>query len=186
MNITQSKTIIKSDMTTSKDYVLLCNQKGEVFDRYDKILAHKEGLLHLAISIFIFNKKGELLLQKRSSDKYHSGGKWTNTCCTHPVLGEKIIETAYRRLNEEMGVETKLHSVFRFVYKAEVENGMIEHEHDVVFVGDYDGEVNPNPDEAEEYKWISLKRLTQDLKKNPSHYTSWFKIIIGKYSHKLN
>ena len=110
----------------------------------EKMEAHEKAILHRAFSVFIFNAKGELLLQQRATDKYHSGGLWTNSCCSHPRPGEDTLRAAYRRLREEMGFETELQKVFDFVYKASFENGLTEYEFDHVFVGEYDGIIEPD------------------------------------------
>ena len=107
----------------------------------EKMEAHKKGLLHRAFSVFIFNGKGEMLLQQRALNKYHSGGLWTNACCSHPMPGEKTEDAADRRLKEELGFETPLEKIFDFVYKAEFDNGLTEYEFDHVFAGEYEGEI---------------------------------------------
>lgn len=144
----------------------------------EKMEAHRKGKLHRAFSIFVFNNKNEMLLQQRAIKKYHSGGLWTNTCCSHPRPDEDISKAAHRRLGEEMGFDTELDEAFSFTYFADLDKGLKEHEYDHVFIGKYDGNINPNPDEVESFKWISMDVLKQDIEENPKEYTEWFKISI--------
>lgn len=144
----------------------------------DKLAAHVSGILHEAFSIFIFNSKGEILLQQRAKEKYHSGGLWSNTVCSHPGVGEDLNHAVQRRLVEEMGFSVKTHEVFHFIYRSDYENGLIEYEFDHVFVGHYDHQISPNKEEVIDYKWISLCDLRRDLGRNPSAYTSWLKKIL--------
>jgi len=148
----------------------------------EKLEVHKQGKMHRAISIIILNEKEEILIQKRNKNKYHSGGLWSNACCTHPRPGEEIEEAAHRRLREEMGFDCELKRIFEFIYKKEFENGLIEWEYDHVFLGKYDGPVKANEDEAEDYKWRSLEELKKDIEKNPEKYTYWFKRMIYHFS----
>src|SRR5258708_5798594 len=117
----------------------------------EKLEVHQKGLLHRAFSIFIFNRKGEMLLQQRALNKYHNGGLWTNACCSHPAPGEKTLTAATRRLKEEMGFTTALEKAFDFTYKVSFENGLTENEFDHVFTGRYEGSIEPNPDEVKDY-----------------------------------
>ena len=125
-----------------------------------------------------------MLLQKRSLDKYHCGGLWTNTVCSHPAPKESYEDAAARRLKEEFGFETELHKVFEFTYKAEFDNELAENEYDRTFVGRYDGETKPDPNEISGYKWISYTDLKKDLKNNPKKYTEWFKAILKRLDPK--
>ncbi len=134
----------------------------------------------MAFSVFIFNSKGEMLLQQRSVSKYHSGGLWTNTCCSHPRPGEHTIVAASRRLKEEMGFEASLQKAFDFIYKATFMNGLVEYEFDHVFVGTYDGPVTPDPMEVENYAFRSMPYLEYLLKQYPDFFTSWFHIAFPK------
>src|SRR5215468_430433 len=115
------------------EQVILVNELDEEIGTMEKLSAHEQGVLHRAISVFIFNEKGEMLLQQRASRKYHSGGLWTNACCSHPHPGEATHAAALRRLKEEMGFETSLKKAFDFVYKTSFDNGLTEHEFDHVF-----------------------------------------------------
>ncbi len=159
--------------------VVLVNKKDKVIGTEEKIKAHLEGKLHRAFSIILFNKKGELLIQKRAKTKYHSPGLWSNTCCSHPRPKEKIELAAKRRLKEEMGIETDLKKAFSFVYKAKLGN-LIEYEFDHVFLGRFDGKPKPNKKEVADWQWIKPADLKADIKKNPQKYTPWFKIIFRK------
>ncbi len=162
-----------------QEHVVLVDPMGREIGTEEKLKAHREGKLHRAFSIFIFNTLGELLLQKRSETKYHSGGLWTNTCCSHPRLGESHYWEARRRLNEEMGFDCELTELFSFIYHAKLENNLFEHELDHVFVGRYDGQPVPNPDEADDWKWMDIEKLKRDVGENPEHYTYWFKLILN-------
>jgi len=165
--------------------VILVDKEDNELGTEDKLKAHKEAKLHRAFSVFIFDNKKRLLLQKREGSKYHSGGLWTNTCCSHPKPGEKEEEGAKRRLEEEFGFTTELKKAFSFIYEHRFDNGLIENEFDHVFVGKFDGKVAPDPEEIEDYKWISLEELEKDVRDNPEEYTPWFKIIFDKHIHDL-
>lgn len=164
--------------------VILVNQKDRKVGEEEKMNAHREGKLHRAFSVLVFNSKGEIILQKRALSKYHCGGLWTNTCCSHPFPGEKTKSAARRRLQEEMGFDTPLSKVFSFVYKSIV-GDLVEYEFDHVFIGVYDGEVRLNRAEAEEISFMKMKDLKKDISDNPEKYTPWFRIIIEKYANKL-
>lgn len=157
--------------------IILVDENDNQIGTGEKLEVHRQGKLHRAFSVLIFNPKGELLLQKRAKSKYHSGGLWSNTCCSHPTVGERIKDSAERRLFEEMGIKTKLKEIFSFVYKAKFED-LTEYEFDHVFEGRFNGNPNPEPEEAEDWKWMNLAELKKDIKENPKNYTEWFKIII--------
>jgi len=160
--------------------VILVNEEDQETGLMEKLEAHKSGLLHRAISVFIFNNKNELLLQKRALNKYHSAGLWTNTCCSHPRAGEETKAAAIRRLQEEMGLKTELNWCFSFHYKAKLENNLTENELDHVFIGNHDAAPEPNPDEVAEWKYVNLEDLKSDIKTNPEDYTFWFKLILDR------
>jgi len=159
--------------------VILVNKKDKVIGVEEKMKAHLQGKLHRAFSIILFNKKGEVLIQKRAKSKYHSAGLWTNTCCSHPRPKEKIDQAAKRRLKEEMGIETDLKKIFSFIYKAKL-GSLVEYEFDHVFFGRFNGKPKPNEKEVEDWQWIKLADLKTDIAKNPQKYTPWFKIIFEK------
>ena len=146
------------------DNVVLVDKNNRKIGVAEKLQAHKDGQLHRAFSVFVFNKNNELLVQKRNSNKYHSGGLWSNTVCSHPKPGETYLAAAHRRLEEEMGFNCPLKKISCFIYKASFANGLTEHEYDCVFIGKYDGVIHPDPEEIEDYKWISLQNLKADIK----------------------
>ena len=169
----------------SEDNVILVDKNDNQVGLMPKLEAHQKGVLHRAFSIFIFNNKYELLLQKRAYSKYHSGGLWTNTCCSHPRENEDILDAANRRLIEEMGIETSLRKVYEFTYKAELDNDLIEHEFDHVFYGVYNEDPSINTDEADGFKWIDMDSLNEDIKTNGDIYTVWFKIAFEYFYNYL-
>jgi isopentenyl-diphosphate delta-isomerase len=146
----------------------------------EKIEAHRKAVLHRAFSIFIFNSKGEMLLQQRALNKYHSAGLWTNACCSHPAPGEATEDAAHRRLQEELGFYTGLKKIFDFTYQTAFDNGLIEHEFDHVFTGMYEQRINPNPEEVKDVCYKSLDDIQQSLETHPQKYTSWFHIAFPK------
>ena len=164
----------------NEEKVILVDKEDFQLGLMPKMEAHRKGVLHRAFSIFIFNKSNSLLLQKRSKLKYHSPGLWTNTCCSHQRDGENTIEAAKRRLNEEMGFNVDLKEIFSFIYKANLKNGLTEHEFDHVLVGHTDLNPKINIKEVEDWKWVDMSFLEQDLDRNPNIYTEWFKIIFKK------
>lgn len=164
-----------------EEKVILVNENDEQIGLMPKMEAHEKALLHRAFSVFVFNKENELMVQQRALEKYHSPGLWTNTCCSHQREGESNIEAGKRRLQEEMGFTTDLKDTISFIYKAPFDNGLTEHEFDHILVGNFNGEPNLNPEEAHDYKWMSLETLKEDMIENPTMYTEWFKIIFEKY-----
>jgi len=169
----------------SEEKVILVDKNDNQVGLMPKLEAHEKGILHRAFSVFIFNSKYELLLQKRASSKYHSGGLWTNTCCSHPREGEDILDAANRRLGEEMGIKTSLRKVYDFIYKAELDNQLTEHEFDHVFYGVCDRDPKLNKDEAEDFKWVDMETLNNDIIKNEDNYTVWFKIAFEYFYNYL-
>jgi len=152
----------------------------------EKLEAHEKGLLHRALSVLIINTNKEILLQRRALGKYHSPGLWTNTCCSHPYPGENPTEAANRRLKEEMGMVADLEFAFKFQYKCDFDNGLIEHELDHVFMGKTDDIPHLNTDEAMAFKWMSIEELETDMKNNADNYTFWFKWMIEKHRNEFN
>jgi isopentenyl-diphosphate delta-isomerase len=169
----------------SEEKVILVDKNDNQVGLMPKLEAHEKGILHRAFSIFIFNSKYELLLQKRASSKYHSGGLWTNTCCSHPREGEDTLDAANRRLDEEMGIKTSLRKVYDFIYKAELDNQLTEHEFDHVFYGVFDNDPILNKDEAEDFKWVDMETLNNDIIKDEDNYTVWFKIAFEYFYNYL-
>jgi isopentenyl-diphosphate delta-isomerase len=168
-----------------REEVILVDEMDREIGTMEKLHAHEVGLLHRAISVFLFNLKGELLLQKRASSKYHSGGLWTNTCCSHPRPGEKNIDAAIRRLYEEMGICSDLDYSFSFTYTANFQNGLIENEFDHVFTGISQVTPQINIEEAEDFNYVSIPNVIIDMNKNPNNYTEWFKIAIHKVEFQM-
>lgn len=152
----------------------------------EKMAAHQLGLLHRAFSVFIFNPKGDMLLQQRAANKYHSGGLWTNACCSHPYDGQDTLVAAEKRLKEEMGFTVPLKKAFDFVYKVSFENGLTEHEYDHVFIGYYDGDIIPAADEVKDYCFMSADELKISIDSYPNKYTAWFKIAFPKLQDYLS
>ncbi len=163
-----------------EDRVILVNENDIEMGVECKLVAHRSGKLHRAISIFVFDANNRLLLQKRASTKYHSGGLWSNTCCSHPRPNEDNLAAASRRLREEMGIECDLAKIFSFVYLTTFPNGLIEHEYDHVFFGSHAGDPVPNPGEAEDWKWMEITELSVDVKTNPGAYSSWLAICLDQ------
>lgn len=168
------------------EFVVLVTPEDDVLGLMEKQQAHVEGVLHRAFSVFIFNAQGEMLLQQRAAHKYHSPQLWTNACCSHPREHESYEQAAHRRLHEELGFDCPLSHQFHFIYKAEFENGLTEHELDHVFFGTFDGNIVPNPDEVMAYKWILPQDLRDDVHQHPDNYTAWFKIILDMHPQLLN
>lgn len=164
----------KSDVAQEK--VVLVNEQDEAIGIEDKTRAHLLGALHRSFSVFVVNAAGQLLVQKRALTKYHSRGLWSNTCCGHPRPDEAIGKASRRRLKEEMGFESELSELFDFVYRANLEDGLIEHEYDHVLVGRFEGVPKPNPAEIAEWMWVDMTTLSMDLTEHPEHYTYWFRI----------
>ncbi|MCY0977456.1 isopentenyl-diphosphate Delta-isomerase [Chryseobacterium wangxinyae] len=168
-----------------EEFVVLVNAQDETLGLMEKQQAHINGLLHRAFSVFLFNDKGEMLLQKRASGKYHSPNQWTNAVCSHPRDGESYIEGANRRLKEELGIETELSEKFKFIYKADVGGGLWEHELDYVFTGTYNSGFNLNENEVGEVRYISMADLDYEISQHPKNFTEWFKIILEEYKHNF-
>jgi len=166
-----------------EEKVVLVDKSGNQIGLMPKLEAHQKGILHRAFSIFLFNSENQILLQKRSLIKYHSGGLWTNTCCSHPRDGEDIIDAGKRRLYEEMGIKTELKKEFEFTYNAVLKNGLTEHEFDHVLIGNFNGTPILNKDEVEDWKWMSLEEIEKDINENKEDYTVWF-VIAFDYFYK--
>jgi isopentenyl-diphosphate Delta-isomerase len=152
----------------------------------EKMEAHEKGLLHRAFSIYIFNTKGEMLLQQRAINKYHSGGLWTNACCSHPEPGEETNRAAERRLKEELGFGTSLEKVFDFIYMTKFDGGLTEHEFDHVFAGEYDGEINFNRNEVMDFCYKEVEEVYHSLLIHPEKYTVWFRLAFPKVEEWWN
>lgn len=164
-----------------EELVILVNESDEKQALMPKMEAHEKGVLHRAFSVFIYNDKGELLLQQRALHKYHTPGEWANSCCSHQRDGETSIEAGKRRLQEEMGFVTELKERTTFIYKAKFDNGLTEHELDHIMVGIYNEDPVINPEEVADFKWMSIPDIQLDIKLNPEKYTAWFKIIMSEH-----
>jgi isopentenyl-diphosphate delta-isomerase len=178
-----SSQILKFKLTfyvMTEKQIILVNESDETIGVMDKMEAHRKGVLHRAFSVFIFNSKGEMLLQQRALNKYHSGGLWTNACCSHPGPGEDTIVAANRRLKEEMGFQTHLKKIFDFVYRSEFENGLIEHEFDHIFVGEFERDIVMNREEVKDFCYKKLDEIRDSLAIQPQKYTAWFHLAFPK------
>ncbi len=172
---------MNGDESNLEDILILVNDSDQQVGTMGKEEAHFKGVKHRAFSIFLFNKRQELLIQQRSFSKYHTPGLWANTCCSHPLDGEETLNAAHRRLPFEMGIEAPLIHVYQMAYEAHFDNGVTENEYDHVFLGGYEGDPLINPDEVNDYKWINLDDLKKDMQDNPEKYTFWFKKIIKEF-----
>jgi len=160
--------------------VILVDEQDIATGTMEKLEAHRKGLLHRAFSVFIFNSKGEILLQQRALNKYHSGGLWTNSCCSHPQPDEEILIAAQRRLQEEMGFTANLEKIFDFIYRADFNNGLTEYEFDHVFAGEYEGVINFNQHEVRDYCYKSMEEVRHSLQQQPQKFTQWFRLAFPK------
>ena len=171
------------------EQVVLVDENDKVLGIEDKMRAHELALLHRAFSVFVYRKNNgfiEILLQQRHRDKYHCGGLWTNTCCSHPRLGEEIIEAAERRLKEEMGIQAILTPCGIFQYTATFNNGLTENEIDHVFLGWFDGTpFTTNLSEISEWMWISHDELQKNILLTPDRYTPWLRPALEKLLPQL-
>lgn len=170
----------------SLEKVILVDEYDNEIGTMEKIEAHRNSVLHRAVSVFIINNQGKWLLQRRAFDKYHSGGLWTNTCCTHPKPGETSIQAANRRLKEEMGLIAELNEIFQFKYKNALDNDLTEHELDHVFIGFTNDKPIINITEVAEWKYISYRKLITDITKYPDNYTVWFRKIAERVEKQIN
>ena len=170
----------------NEEMVILVNENDEKLGLMPKLEAHQKGILHRAFSVFIFDEKGNLMLQQRALEKYHSPGLWTNTCCSHQRDGETSLEAGRRRLLEEMGFTVPLKETTTFIYKAPFDNGLTEHELDHILVGNYEGIPKINNEELASGKWMHIEAIKSDIAIQPQLYTAWFKIIFQKYYNYIN
>lgn len=164
-----------------EEEVILVDTNDRPLGTMPKMEAHEKAVLHRAFSVFILNKKGELLLQQRAWEKYHSPGLWTNSCCSHQRKGESNLEAGNRRLEEEMGMEADLEELFSFIYKAPFDNGLTEHELDHVLLGYSDSDPNINSDEVAAFRWAPLETIAAEMQADPDQFTAWFKIIFDRF-----
>jgi isopentenyl-diphosphate delta-isomerase len=167
------------------DQVILVDASDNAIGTMEKMEAHRKGLLHRAFSVLLFNSGGKMLLQKRAKNKYHSAGLWTNTCCSHPLPGERTEDAAKRRLRQEMGIDMQPELVYKFIYKAHLDNQLVEHELDYVFIGIFDGIPKVNPAEVEDWKFVDVSWLKSDMHEHPDQYTQWFKMIVSESNQMI-
>lgn len=168
------------------EQVILVDDHDNELGWMEKIEAHRKSLLHRAISVFIVTAEGKWLMQRRAINKYHSGGLWTNTCCTHPQPGETSIQAAKRRLQEEMGIKTDLKEIFQFKYKDMLDNELTEHELDHVFLGISNKKPTINTTEVAEWKYISYNKLIAEISRYPESFTIWFRKIVERVNEHVN
>lgn len=168
-----------------EELVVLVNDKDEKIGLMPKLEAHEKGVLHRAFSIFIYNDKGELLIQQRALHKYHTPGLWANSCCSHQRDGETSLEAGARRLQEELGFVTDLTYRKYFIYKASFDNGLTEHELDHIMVGSYNQDPEINPEEVAAFKWMDISSILSDMELHPEKYTAWFKIIMTEHQDAI-
>jgi isopentenyl-diphosphate delta-isomerase len=168
-----------------EEHVILVDELDNEIGTMPKLEAHQKNQLHRAFSVFIWNSKNEMLLQKRASGKYHSPNLWTNACCSHPRQNESTIDAAHRRLQEEIGITTKLTHSFQFIYQVAFDNDLFEHELDHVLIGKNDANPILNIDEVSEFRWVRMEDLQQEIEQAPSTFTYWFKYIIDNYPSKI-
>lgn len=169
----------------TEDFVILVDENDRALGTMEKMEAHEKGLLHRAFSVFVFNNNDELLLQQRAETKYHSGGLWTNTCCSHPRPEEETLDAAFRRMEEEMGMSCVLEPVFQFTYKAALDKGLWEHEFDHVFIGRTNALPEINPEEVMAYRYASIDDLRAEISAHPERFTVWFKIAFDRVADYL-
>lgn len=163
-----------------EELLILVDENDKELGEMEKLSMHQQGLLHRAFSIFVFNSKGEFLIQQRADEKYHSAGLWSNTCCSHPRKGESTVYGCNRRLEEEMGLKCDLEFKFSFTYKIQLEDGLTEHEFDHVYFGISDESPILNVNEVKAWKYISLNNLKQQIEMFPQLYSAWLKICLPK------
>lgn len=176
----------RGSMQDEREQVIVVDASDAELGAADKLPVHREGILHRAFSVFVLNGRGQILLQRRADGKYHCGGLWSNTCCGHPRPGEETAGAARRRLQEEMGIDCDLTRVFSFTYRAELGNGLSEHEIDHVFAGRYDDDPEPDPAEVGEWRWLDATALRREMEHDPSAFTPWLaEALRGLLAHPL-
>lgn len=163
-----------SEARLPENEVVLVDASGNPIGHQEKVMAHRLGQLHLAVSVFVFDDAKRLLLQRRADSKYHSGGLWSNTACTHPRPSEPVLDAARRCLRDEMGIACDLRRGGQLTYRRAVGNGLVEHEYDILFTGVFEGDPHPNPAEASDWRWQSAAEARRDAEVNPDAYSAWF------------
>ena len=163
-----------------RERVVLVDEEDRELGAAEKLAVHADGRLHRAFSVFVFNGKGQLLLQRRAATKYHSGGSWANTCCGHPRPFEPVVDAAHRRLREEMGFDCPLQPVTTFLYKAPVGDRLVEHEFDHLLVGRFEGRPVPHPSEVDGWCWMDVRAVSEDVRAHPGRYAAWFPMALER------
>jgi isopentenyl-diphosphate delta-isomerase len=171
-------------MITEERVILVDSDDREV-GTAEKLDAHRRGILHRAVSALVFDSAGRQLLQRRAGGKYHSSGLWSNACCSHPRPGESAAEAVARRLGEEMGITVPLLPLLHFTYRAELGDGMVEHEVDHVFIGAFEGSPEPDPAEVSEWRWIAADALDAELALAPEMFTRWFHLVVAEVQRRV-
>ena len=169
----------------TEEHVVLVNTLDQDQGTMEKMEAHRAGQLHRAFSVFILNSRGELLLQQRAHHKYHSGGLWTNTCCSHPREGEDVVDAGKRRLVEEMGMQCQISKGFDFIYRSELDGGLVEHEFDHVLFGISDVAPQPNADEVADFRYVTFSAVRKEMAEDPERFTTWFRICFERAADHL-
>ncbi len=172
-------------MVDTEEQIILVDAEDRETGLAPKLEAHRQGLRHRAISVCVLDRAGHMLLQRRATGKYHSGGLWTNACCTHPRAGETVEAAARRRLREELGVDCQLKFLARTHYRADVGDGLIEDEVVHLFLGAYDGPVTPDAQEVAEFDWVSQADLRARIAASPERYTYWFRHYMRNYAERM-
>lgn len=167
-----------SEMETEK--IICVDENDREIGFASKTEVHQKGLLHRAFSVFIFNSSGKMLIHRRALEKYHGGGLWSNACCSHPIPGQLLGEAVMRRLSFEMGMTCNVEKAFEFTYRAEMANGLIEHEYDHVYVGISDAVPDPEPLEVAEYAYEDVKTLKDEIMQFPEKFTPWFRLLFDR------
>jgi len=167
-------------MVATQIYIPLVNDQDEIIGEGEKLAVHQAGLLHRAFSILVHDGQGKWLLHQRALHKYHSGGLWTNTCCGHPNVGESMENAVHRRLQEEMGFDCPLTFQFKFRYQAALDQGLMEHEIDHVYIGEYTGPFTVNPEEVAAIRWQTFDEIQASMALQPHLFTVWFKEIVAE------
>ena len=166
-----------------EELLVLVDAEDKEVGLMEKMEVHRCGLLHRAFSVLLYNEQGEMLLQQRALLKYHGGGLWTNACCSHPKPGEKLEDAVNRRLKEELGLTSDCRKIHHFIYRAELDNGLIEHEFDYIFVGLAKDTPQINEEEVADWKFVNVGLLKKDIQNYPQHYTPWFKLIMEQMAN---
>lgn len=161
-------------------HVILVDTDDREIGTMEKLEAHEKGLLHRAFSIFLFNDRGEMLIHRRALTKYHCGGQWSNTCCSHPEKGKDLNDCLRDKLFQEMGIAAEVEKAFEFTYRAEMENGLTEHEYDHVYIGRYNDAPRPNPEEVCDWRYVSMPALEAELRNEPEKFTPWFRMLFDR------